>query len=158
MTDPAMTPARMAEIHRQCFSTPRPWDEREFADLVARPETILVATGDGFLVGREIAGEAEVMTLAVLPACRRRGLGRRLLAEFESAARRRGARTVFLEVAEQNHPAIALYRKAGYAQAGFRRDYYRHPDGKKVSALVMFRKFHHPEPPSQAHNRQPGQR
>jgi len=148
-----MTPARMAEIHRQCFSIPRPWREDEFTALLQGAEVVLVASDEGFLLGRVVADEAEVMTLAVLPAARRRGLGRELLSRFEGIIRDRGVQRVFLEVAEQNHPALALYAQAGYARAGFRRDYYQGPGGKKVSALVLSRKFRQSETPSGAQNR-----
>ncbi len=77
------------------------------------------------------------MTLAVAAAARRRGLGRRLLARFEAAAAARGAEAAFLEVAEDNAPARALYLAAGWVEAGRRRRYYARGDGTAADAIVM---------------------
>jgi ribosomal-protein-alanine N-acetyltransferase len=133
-----MTPEAMAALHRRCFGdAPRPWSAEEFADMLARPEVFAASeAGTGFAVGRAAAGEAELLTLAVAPEARRAGLGRRLLAAFEREARARGAETAFLEVAEGNAPAAALYAAAGYACAGRRKDYYG-PAGRRLSAMVL---------------------
>jgi len=93
------------------------------------------------LVGRAGAGEAELLTLAVAPQARRRGLGARLVNRFLYQARCRSAETAFLEVAADNAPAIALYTAAGFAPGGRRKGYYHHPDGTRSDALVMTRRL-----------------
>ena len=115
----------------------RPWTETEFADLLAQPHTHVSADEDALSVGRTVAGEAELLTLATLPEARRRGCARRHLAAFEDEALRRGAELAFLEVAEDNVPAVSLYLAAGYARAGRRPGYYRRPDGSRVDAMIM---------------------
>lgn len=90
-------------------------------------------------MGRVIADEAELLTLAVAPPARRQGLGRGLLAHFLDEARRRGATRAFLEVAADNGPACALYQAGGFAEDGRRRGYYRGPDGVVVDALLLSR-------------------
>ncbi|WP_172330501.1 ribosomal protein S18-alanine N-acetyltransferase [Mangrovicoccus sp. HB161399] len=142
-----MTPAEMAALHAACFVTPRPWSEAEIAGLLDGPGCFAVAGPGGFAMGRAIAGEAELLTIAVDPACRRTGLGRRLLDAFEAAARKRGADTAFLEVSAANAAARALYVAGGYAETGRRKGYYRAPDGSRIDALVMSRKFSPPELP-----------
>ncbi|HET7041544.1 MAG TPA: ribosomal protein S18-alanine N-acetyltransferase, partial [Gemmatimonadales bacterium] len=87
--------------------------------------------GDGTLAGytfcREIAGEAELLNLAVAPTARREGIGGRLLAAALAWADGRGARETFLEVRASNQAAIALYERVGFRAVGRRPDYYQHP-------------------------------
>jgi ribosomal-protein-alanine N-acetyltransferase len=134
-----MTPGDLAALHGACFTTPRPWTAPEFAALLALPGVFLCGDGAGFVLGRAIAGEAELLTLAVAPLQRRRGRGTALLAAFEAAARAGGATRAFLEVAAGNAAARALYGRAGWQQTGLRRGYYRHPDGHAEDAIVLAR-------------------
>jgi len=94
-------------------------------------------------MGRVVAGEAELLTLAVAPQERRKGLGLALLAAFDDSARAAGAESGFLEVAAANVPARALYKAAGWREVGVRRGYYRLPDGGTDDALVLSRGFGH---------------
>jgi [ribosomal protein S18]-alanine N-acetyltransferase len=120
-----VTPDALAALHARCFTVPRPWSSPEFAALLENPLTFLLVEGDaGFLMGRAVAGEAELLTLAVAPEARRRGLGRRLVARFGYQARLRGADEAFLEVSSLNTGALALYAAAGFGGAGRRRGYY----------------------------------
>jgi [ribosomal protein S18]-alanine N-acetyltransferase len=135
-----VTPEGLADLHARCFTIPRPWSEAEFIGVLADPLTFLLVEGDaGFLVGRAVAGEAEVLTIAVAPQARRRGIGAKLLARFLYQARLRGADEAFLEVAAGNTAALALYRAQGFADAGLRRSYYRHPGGRAEDALILRR-------------------
>jgi ribosomal-protein-alanine N-acetyltransferase len=135
-----MTPKALAALHGRCFTTPRPWTAAEFAGFLADPLVFLLVEGDaGLLLGRAVAGEAELLTLAVAPEARGRGLGRKLVSRFLYQARLRGAGSAFLEVAEDNTPARALYARTGFAEAGRRRGYYQAPDGRAVDALVLRR-------------------
>lgn len=132
-------PAGMAALHRLCFTTPRPWTEAEFADLLASPLTFAIGDAAGLLVGRVVAGEAELLTLAVHPDQRRSGRGGALVAGFLAEARARGAESAFLEVAAENSAATALYAACGFVPAGRRRGYYHHPDGRAEDALILVR-------------------
>lgn len=132
-------PARLAAIHGACFDTPRPWSAEEIAAMLPAPGIVLLSEPEGFLIGRALAGEAEILTLAVAPAARREGVATRLLAAFLDRAARAGATRAFLEVAERNAPARALYARAGFAETGRRPRYYRHPDGSRSDALVLAR-------------------
>lgn len=134
-----MTPDRLAELHAAAFVSPRPWTAAEFAAVLGLTGAFLIVRGEAFAVGRAAAGEAELLTLAVPAAERRQGRGRALLAAFEGAARGRGANRAFLEVAADNAPALALYRSAGWDEAGRRRRYYPRPGGGAADALVLVR-------------------
>jgi ribosomal-protein-alanine N-acetyltransferase len=153
-----VTPQALAALHAVCFSHPRPWSAAEFAGLLGSPGVILLTAPsslpDGrssplrseerpagreersaFLLGRVVAGEAEVLTLAVAPAARRQGSAAALLARFLAAAAAAGAVRAVLEVAEDNAAARALYARAGFAEVGRRRSY----AGPGVDALVLAR-------------------
>lgn len=135
-----MTPAALAALHGRAFTMPRPWTGAEFAGWLADPLAFLLEEGDaGFLLGRAVAGEAELLTLAVAPEARGRGLGLKLVSRFLYQARLRGAETTFLEVAEDNAPARAVYARAGFTPSGRRTGYYRKPDGTPVDALILHR-------------------
>ena len=117
----------LATLHARAFE--RSWDAAAIAGALASPGAFGLAAweGDspaGFILARSIAGEAEVLTLAVDPAARRRGLGRALLNASFALAIQAGAGRMFLEVEAGNLGAIALYERAGFAYAGRRRSYY----------------------------------
>ncbi len=125
----------LSVIHAEAF--PRPWSAAEFARLLANPTAFaLMHREGGFVLAWAAAGEAEVLTLAVAPGARRRGLGAALVAAAAGLAHARGADTMHLEVAEDNAAASALYAKLGFVQNGRRPGYYAE-DG--VHALVMAR-------------------
>ena len=132
-----LTATEMARIHAACFTMPRPWSAAEIATALADPLGIAVRDAHGFALGRVVADQGELLTLAVDPQAHRQGIGARLVAGFLAAAQGRGAESVFLEVAATNAAARALYEKCGFAQTGLRRGYYRDADGQGVDAVVL---------------------
>lgn len=134
----------MARLHAVCFSTPRPWSQGEFAELLRSPLCFALTEESGFVLGRVVAGEAELLTIAVAPEQRRAGLGRRLTAAFLAEAQSRSAESAFLEVASSNAAARALYSAAGFTAAGLRRGYYQAADGSREDALVLVRSLMEP--------------
>lgn len=100
-----------------------------------------LASGDdgsplGFSLYRSVAGDAELLLLAVLPEAQRKGVGRALLEEFVSQSKASGATRIHLEVRDGN-PAIGLYEKTGFEQAGRRRNYYKGSKGEQFDALTF---------------------
>jgi ribosomal-protein-alanine N-acetyltransferase len=130
-----MTFDELASLHAKCFTTPRPWSASEFASF--EDNAFLLGGPQGFLLGRVVADEAELLTLAVDPAARRKGVARSIVESFKIRATEDGATVAFLEVAADNAAAIALYHSTGFEEAGRRRAYYRHPDGSTLDALVL---------------------
>jgi [ribosomal protein S18]-alanine N-acetyltransferase len=133
--------AELAAAHAHSF--PAPWSEADFQALLASPGGFGLAIREdeaisAFLIGRAIAGESEVLTLAVAPARRRRGLARALLDAAVAVAEETGAEAMFLEVAADNDAAIGLYEGAGFVRAGARRGYYKGANGA-IDAVVMRR-------------------
>jgi ribosomal-protein-alanine N-acetyltransferase len=133
--------AALALVHAASFEAG--WSEADIiACLTARGGFGLVAVeGDaevcGFLLVRAIAGEAEILTVAVSPAWRRRGIARALMEGASGLARAAGATTLFLEVACDNLAAIDLYQQVGFDTVGRRRGYYRRPGAAPADALVL---------------------
>jgi ribosomal-protein-alanine N-acetyltransferase len=153
---PTPRPARPAEaatlaaLHATAFA--EPWTTDAFAAFLADPAVVAlvaevgaeadaVATEGGgvagFILCRLILDEAEVLTLAVRPETRRHGLGRRLLTAAAAALTARGGGRLFLEVAEDNSAAQALYAGHGFVALGRRAGYYRRPDGGRCDALCL---------------------
>lgn len=81
---------------------------------------------DGFILVRAVADEAEILTLAVLPAQRRKGIAAALLQEAQRNLRQGGSKKLYLEVAADNAAATALYQKTGFTVTGRRPRYYAH--------------------------------
>lgn len=133
---PLPDPGALADLHAQAFD--HGWSEAEIAGLLDTPGTFVIAQDHGFILCRAIAGEAEIITLAVAPPARRQGLARRLIEQAVVRAMALGAESLFLEVADDNVPALALYRGFGFAVVGRRRGYYARGNGvPAVDALVM---------------------
>jgi ribosomal-protein-alanine N-acetyltransferase len=132
-----MTPDDMAALHARCFTAPPPWSAQAFASLQDTPGSFTLGDARGFVMGRALAGEAEVLTLAIAPEYRRQGLARAVMEGFHETARGTGAEFAFLEVAQGNIAATRLYLSLGYTQVGQRRGYFKMPDRPALDALVL---------------------
>ena len=133
-----MTPETLAAIHARAFAGQgRGWSAQEFAALLDSPYVFVCHKENAFALGRVIADEAELLTLATDPATRRRGRARAALAGFEAEAQARGATRGFLEVAEDNAPARALYAASKWQEMARRAGYYPRAGGQAVDALIL---------------------
>ena len=133
--DAAARAARLAALHATAFDAP--WDAAAFADLLGQAGVFAIEAEDGFILRRGVADEAEILTLAVRPDARGRGQGRRLVTEGAARAGLGGAERIFLEVAEDNAAARALYARTGFTEAGRRPRYYGRPNGAHADALLL---------------------
>jgi ribosomal-protein-alanine N-acetyltransferase len=129
----------LAALHGACFAPS--WDAASFRGLLLRPGSIgFVAPGtrpQAFILVQIAADECEILTIGTLPEARRRGLAGTVLSAVGAEAAARGAGVMFLEVAEDNQSARALYDAFGFAEAGRRRGYYRAQDGHLSDALTL---------------------
>jgi len=115
----------MAEIHRAAFPVAEAWSRDVMILHLGLPSTFgLVHSLGGMILTRAVVDEAEILTLAVHPGQRRRGIGSALLGAAKERAGGLGATAVFLEVAVTNDAARSLYAAHGFAEAGLRRRYY----------------------------------
>jgi ribosomal-protein-alanine N-acetyltransferase len=121
----------MADIHARSFS--KPWHEDEIARLLSGKgvAAFVVRThgsGEGppcgFVIVREVAGEAEIITIATDPSKRRLGIGRALMNHAIRQMHGDRVARLFLEVSEDNQTALPLYRSLGFRQVGVRKGYY----------------------------------
>jgi len=141
----AFLPADAAAVTEILKGSPEAsqWTERGLKELLGwRGVLALVSEGDrkvtGFVIGRQVAGEAEILNLAVIVAQRRKGEGGALLTAAMDEFRARQVSRVFLEVRESNGAGMAFYAKHGFSKTGRRAGYYRDPD---EAAIVMDIKF-----------------
>ncbi|HVY12453.1 MAG TPA: ribosomal protein S18-alanine N-acetyltransferase [Alphaproteobacteria bacterium] len=131
----------LEELHAQCFDEYERWPEDLFEKFLQTPAAFGIAATihgqpGGFILGQKAADEAEIVTIAVLPYARRRGLGTFLTEAFCNLCHSQKAEKIFLEVAQDNTSAILLYKKLGFSKAGRRPDYYKKERGS-VDALIM---------------------
>jgi ribosomal-protein-alanine N-acetyltransferase len=118
------------------------WSHDSYARIAAREsptEFMWVACNEieqvnGFLVAREVAGESEILNLAVHPDYRRRGVAAALLDHGMDHAQSQGAARCFLEVRRSNTTAIHFYRSHNFWPTGIRPCYYSHP---KEDAILL---------------------
>ena len=134
--------AAIAKLHAASFR--RGWSDGEFERLLLERNTVahraMVGRAlKGFILSRLVAGEAEILSVAVASARRGRGLVRALLDLHLRRLAGLGARAVFLEVDEDNEPARRLYRRAGFQEVGRRPGYYPQAGGAAATALVLRR-------------------
>lgn len=137
---PPGTARPLSALHAACFPQD-PWDAASLDRILGLSGVFGYLGWDGedptgFVLARDLADEAEILSLAVLPAFRRRGIGRALLDAAFAEARRRGAGSVVLEVAAENRSARRLYAACGFVQVGRRPGYYR-SDGQTVDGLIL---------------------
>ena len=126
-------------IHKESF--PIYWKEQEISDMLLASGTqgFLAKMGNavGMVMTRAQFEQAEILTIAVMPNTRKQGIARALMVEAEKTLAAGGVKKIFLEVAENNEAATALYRKLGFTETSRRKGYYRQEDSSLVDALVM---------------------
>ncbi len=134
--------AAIATLHGKSFH--RGWSDGEIESLLLDRNVIahraMVGRGlAGFILSRMAIDEAEILSVAIAPARRGRGLSRRLLDLHLRRLAGIGVHRVFLEVDEGNIPARKLYARAGFRDVGRREAYYLDEGGRSTAALVLRR-------------------
>ena len=132
----------VTSLHAKLFDPA--WDEESIRKLLDHPAATSFVAFDGeaqevvgFIMGQLAADEAEILSIGVAPDWQRAGLGRRLVDGLATAAKRAEARRLFLEVADDNQGALALYRAAGFSETGRRKAYYARNGGAAADAVTM---------------------
>jgi len=134
----------VAALHKVCFDedltaaavrlllgVPGTWGMLGYGEDDGEPDPF------GYCTVRGVREELEILNIGVRPDLRRRGIGRALLCAVRQAAAARGARRLFLEVADDNSAAQRLYAGAGFETVGRRPGYYRRSTNGRVDALLM---------------------
>ena len=132
----------IARLHASLFASA--WTEASILQMLAHPGSVAMIAGagtprqiGGFALAQVAADEAEILSIGVTPAWQRQGVGLKLIEGVKRAAVKSGARRLFLEVAESNAAALALYRKAGFSEKGRRQGYYAKPGAKAEDAILL---------------------
>lgn len=130
---------RVAAIEKEIFSMP--WSRKAFSDSLNSPNTAyIVAEKDGVIAG--YCGmyisfeEGNITNVAVAPDYRRQNIATCMLQHILKLAAKRAVTDVILEVRETNVPAIQLYERLGFEEAGIRKNFYEKP---VENALIMWK-------------------
>ena len=139
----------LSDIHAAAFR--RGWSGAEFEALLVQPGVhariahyrgrVGWRIAAGFILYRLVRDEAEILSVAVIHECRRRGIARLLLEETLRHLYREGAHNIHLEVEDANSAAIGLYRRMEFRESGRRAGYYREGRDTPGGALVMVRQL-----------------
>ncbi|HUO58450.1 MAG TPA: ribosomal protein S18-alanine N-acetyltransferase [bacterium] len=124
-------------------SMPSPWSKELFEEELRREAAHYFVVEEnervaGYMGYWEAPEEAHIINLAIGPAFRRRGLGRKMVEACLSFATKRGARLATLEVRESNETARRLYEKCGFRFVAIRKKYY---SDNQEDAVVMIREM-----------------
>ncbi len=140
----------LATLHRAAFGAAG-WDAEGIAKMLSVPGTeamLALRAGEearpdpcGMVMGRLLGTDGEILTLAVAPGLRRRGIGSRLLSALMAGMAMQGAERIILEVAQDNAAAIALYERLHFQVMGKRPKYYASGRAAPVDALLMAHQF-----------------
>lgn len=116
-----------------------PWPESVLRRYLAKEKTCWVLESNNLVVAYAvntlIAGEAELLMIAVSPKQQGKGFGRQLMSAIYQYLQQQQAEQWFLDVRESNEKAIHLYESLGFAQAGVRPNYYPTANGNEDALL-----------------------
>jgi len=132
----------MARLHTLAFGTAEAWSDDAIAHLLSQPAVKAIGKEtDGalqaFIIVQMIAPDAEILTLATDPRQQRRGYAGELVSETICRLRPLGVSNWLLDVAADNHRAIAFYEKHGFGIDGRRPNYYKRLEAARVDAILM---------------------
>ena len=131
-----------AELHQETMD--EPWSQASFEETLQHPGAwgfVALSTNDnnsralGFIIGRTITKEAEVLTIVTHPDHQNQGVGRALMNQAMNGCLATGVHAFFLEVSMVNDSALHLYQSLGFEIVGERPNYYRK---KKLGAHKAF--------------------
>ncbi|MEP3277552.1 MAG: ribosomal protein S18-alanine N-acetyltransferase [Stappiaceae bacterium] len=135
----------MSNMHADAFA--HVWSSDEISALLAsdavhalvirRPNPYGTRALLGFVIYRNAADEAEILTIAIDKRKRRKGLGQQLMEEVSRRLYADRIDHLFLEVDADNLPALTLYQKLGFAKVGERQAYYTSGEKGAGTALIM---------------------
>lgn len=131
----------VARLEKEIF--PDPWSEGAISETFEQEHTLLLVAYEdrkliGYLILYFVLEEGEIARIAVIPECRRQGVGARMLLELEDLCEDNGITKLLLDVRESNETAISFYTSYGFVQDGVRRNFYSDPqeDGILMSREI----------------------
>lgn len=131
----------VGRLEKEIF--PDPWSEGAISETFEQEQTLLLVAYEdrkliGYLILYFVLEEGEIARIAVIPECRRQGVGARMLLELEDLCEDNGITKLLLDVRESNETAISFYTSYGFVQDGVRRNFYSDPqeDGILMSREI----------------------
>ena len=129
--------AQVAELEKLCFSDP--WSENSVASELNNPLSFWLVALDGervagYIGSQTVMDESDMMNVAVHPDYRKQGIATALILGLVEELRKRGSRSLTLEVRASNETAISVYSKLEFQEVGRRKNYYRNP---REDALIL---------------------
>ena len=130
------------EIERASFPRKQVYSKFRFERYSQKcPESFIVAESEnevvGYTIGKSKNGSAEIISLAVKPSFRQKGIGRKLTNFLISFLKKRGVKEIFLEVRTINKIAISFYRNLGFKISKILKNYYRNGDDAYLMKLKL---------------------
>lgn len=136
-----LEPGHIPELlHLENIIFPCPWNEKMFKhELHSEYSRFCVLVDEqthiyGYFGLWIVQDEGHINNFAVVPEYQRQGLGDMMIKEIFEIGKKHKISLYYLEVRKSNEPAIQLYKKHGFFEAGIRRNYYSHP---MEDALLM---------------------
>ncbi len=125
----------------ECENFPQPWTREALLGEIASDRShYLVALDDDEVIGYigfwKIFDEGHITNVAVKKTVHHKGIGSQLVEGMLALGHGLGIDRYTLEVRVGNEPAIGLYMKYGFAEAGLRKGFY---DSPKEDAMIMWR-------------------
>jgi len=116
------------------------WNNNQCRSMLSLPGTHLLLTWLdrkllGFAICRAVAGEEELLMIAVAPQYRKLGIAALLLQKITERAEAENIEVIFLEV-RSNNPAQSIYKRHGFKKIGIRADYYTGANKVKYDAIT----------------------
>lgn len=131
---------QVAAIEKANFSVP--WSLESFRESMELEHTIYMVAEEqenimGYCGMYRVFNEGEIVNMAVAEAYRRRKVASQLLEQLFAQSSELKVDNFFLEVRESNQPAIQLYKKLGFTEAGIRKNFYEKP---RENAIFMWKR------------------
>ena len=128
----------LAAFHARCFeNSNQRLNKNSMLYFLKAQNTHLFYDQSSIAIIQAAQLEADLITLAVDPSMRNRGIGSNLLKFVLEYLKDLNLKKIFLEVEANNIAALNLYRKIGFMRCGVRKDYYALDQGDKADAIVM---------------------
>ncbi|MEO0357628.1 MAG: GNAT family N-acetyltransferase [Pseudomonadota bacterium] len=131
------TCAGLADTYAAAFPQSRAWSVGEFQTLLNTPHVQVFGTDISFAIVQSVIDAAEVITLATHPIHQKKGLAAANLALVINHGQKQGWDRIFLDVAADNHAALALYSRFDFQTVARRAGYYNRTNGQRVDGLIL---------------------
>lgn len=131
----------LSAVHEmECCIFSKPWSMSDFSESIKEEQNLYLVVEENHEIAAYcglwgVAGEGQINNVAVNETLRGRGIAYAMLKELIERGKEKGLTAFTLEVRVSNLPAITLYHKLGFEDAGVRKNFYEAP---AEDALIMW--------------------